>query len=448
MNALRPEPIDLLILAQWIVPVVPRGKVLRGHALAVRGGRIAGLAPADEARNLWRAEQTVELADHALIPGLINSHGHAPMSLLRGVADDLPLREWLEEHIWPLETRLIDPEFVRAGAELAMAEMIRGGTSCFADMYFFPDVVAECVARAGMRAQLCGPILEFPSVWAKDADDYVRKARALCEQFRQHPLLRIAFGPHAPYSASDSQLRAVAEHARELDAPIHIHVHETAAEVDEAVGASGERPLARLRRLGLMHSRLQCVHATQLLDEEIAMLAAAQASVIHCPESNLKLASGACRVADLLAAGVNVALGTDGAASNNDLDMFGEMRSAALLGKLTAGDASALPAPEVLELATINGAKALGLDRQTGSLEPGKWADITAVDLARLNTRPLYDVCSQLVYATQSSQVSHVWCGGRALLAEGRLLTLNEDAVLARAARWQDQVRPGAHRQS
>ena len=440
MNSVRPEEVDLLIRAQWIVPVVPRGEVLRDHALAVRGGRIAGLAPVDEAVAVWRADEVLDLESHALVPGLVNSHGHSPMSLLRGVADDLPLQEWLEEHIWPLENRLIGPEFVRAGAQLAMAEMIRGGTTCFADMYFFPDVVANCVTDAGMRAQLCGPILDFPSIWAAGPEEYLDKARELCERFREHPRLHIAFGPHAPYTVSDDQLRAAARHAAELGAPIHIHVHETGAEVDEAVRANGRRPLARLEELGLIGPRFQCVHATQLLDEEIAMLAAARASVIHCPESNLKLASGACRVADLLEAGVNVALGTDGAASNNDLDMFGEMRTAALLGKLVAEDAAALPAAAVLEMATINGARALGIDRETGSLEAGKWADAAAVDLGRLNTSPLYDVCSHLVYAAQSSQVSHVWCAGRPLLAKGGLLTLDEKTVLESAGHWREQV--------
>ena len=440
MNSPPPEQVDLLIQAQWIVPVVPPGAALRDHALAVRDGRIAGLAPIAEARAVWRANETHELDNHVLIPGLVNSHGHSPMSLLRGVADDLPLQEWLERHIWPLENRLISPEFVRDGARLSIAEMIRGGTTCFADMYFFPDVVAESVLEAGMRAQLCGPILDFPSIWADNAEEYLSKARQLCEQFSQHPQLHIAFGPHAPYTVSDQQLRAAAEQARELGAPIHIHVQETAAEVTDAIRDTGKRPLARLNDLGLVGPGFQCVHATQLLDAEIRMLANAGASVIHCPESNLKLASGACRVADLLQAGVNVALGTDGAASNNDLDMFSEMRTAALLGKLVAEDAAALPAPAVLEMATINGAKALGIEQETGSLETGKWADLTAVALDRFNTSPLYDVCSHLVYAAQSSQVSHVWCAGRALLEAGRLLTVDSAAVLAAAAHWREQV--------
>ena len=437
------EPVDLLVRAGWLVPVVPRGVVLRDHAVAVRDGRIVGLAPSAEAGGIWDTAAVCELGGHALIPGLVNSHGHAPMSLLRGVADDLPLKLWLEEHVWPLENRLMGPEFVRAGARLAMAEMIRGGTTCFADMYFFPDVVAECAEEAGMRAQLCGPLLDFPSVWAADAEDYLRKARELCARYADHPRLRIAFGPHAPYTASDPLLAAAAREAEALGAPIHMHVHETAAEVEDAIRETRRRPLARLRELGLIGPRFQCVHATQLLDEEIAMLAEAGCSVVHCPESNLKLASGACRVADLLAAGVNVALGTDGAASNNDLDLFGEMRSAALLGKLVAEDASALPAPAVLEMATINGARALGIDAETGSIEAGKWADLAAVDLGRFNTLPMYDACSQLVYAAQSSQVSHVWCAGRPLLAEGQLLTLDGAAIGESARHWAEQARPG-----
>lgn len=422
------------------MPVIPRGAALRDHAVAVRDGRIVALLPATEARSAFSANEVRQLGRHVLIPGLINSHGHTPMSLLRGVADDLPLQEWLEEHIWPLENRLIGPEFVRDGSRLSIAEMIRGGTTTFADMYFFPDVVAECLIDAGMRAQLCGPILDFPSIWASGPEEYLSRAAELCEQFSGQPMVRIAFGPHAPYTVSDGQLRATADRARELDAPIHIHVQETAAEVATALQKTGKRPLARLQELGLIGPRFQCVHATQLLDEEIEMLAQTGASVIHCPESNLKLASGACRVADLLQAGVNVALGTDGAASNNDLDMFSEMRTAALLGKLVAENAAALPAPAVLEMATINGARALGFEHETGSLEPGKSADLTAVELDHLNTSPMYDVCSHLVYAAQSSQVSDVWCAGRALLEAGRLLTIDTEAVFASAEHWRDQV--------
>ncbi len=441
MQPQQAEKIDLLIRAKWILPVVPRGAALPDHALAVRDGRIVGLAPAEAAKTRWRAEEVRELDHHALIPGLINSHGHASMSLLRGVSDDLPLQEWLNDRIWPLENQLVGAEFVRDGARLSIAEMIRGGTTCFADMYFFPDVVAECALAAGMRAQLCGPILDFPSAWASDAGDYMRKAQELCERYADEPLLRIAYGPHAPYTVSDDLFRAVAEQARELGARIHIHVHENAAEIAEALRDTGRRGLARLREFGLIAADFQCVHATQLLDEEIALLAEAGTSVIHCPESNMKLASGACRVADLLAAGVNVALGTDGAAANNDLDMFGEMRSAALLGKLTAADASALPAAAVLEMATINGARALGMERDCGSLEAGKWADLTAVRLDELNTSPLYDVCSHLVYAAHCSQVNDVWCAGRPLLRDGRLLTVDRGAVLAAAENWQTRVR-------
>ncbi len=440
MDSSQLQQADLLIEARWIVPVAPRGAVLHDHAVVVRDGRIAALLPCATARAQWQAAQVRKLPRHALIPGLVNSHGHTPMSLLRGIADDLPLQTWLEDHVWPLENRLIGPEFVRDGALLAIGEMIRGGTTCFCDMYFFPDVVAECVAEAGMRAQLCSPILEFPSVWATSAEEYLRKARQLCERFREHPRIQLAFGPHAPYTVGDSLLRATAAQAAELEAPIHMHVHETATEVAEALRDLGQRPLARLAGFGLLGPRFQCVHATQLLDAEIELLASTGASVMHCPESNLKLASGACRVAELLAVGVNVALGTDGAASNNDLDMFGEMRTAALLGKLVANDAAALPAPVALEMATLNGARALGIDGHAGSIEVGKCADLTAVRLDCFNSSPQYDVCSHLVYAAQSSQVSDVWCAGRALLENGHLQTIDTAGVLATAKDWQQRV--------
>jgi 5-methylthioadenosine/S-adenosylhomocysteine deaminase len=352
----------------------------------------------------------------------------------------LPLKDWLEQHIWPLEAQHVDEEFVYHGAELAIAEMLRGGTTCFADMYFFPDAVAKAATKSHIRAQLASPILDFPTIWGQNPDEYILKATKLHDEYRNSELVHTAFGPHATYTVSDEPLRKISVLAEELDIPIHMHVHETAAEVEDAVTATGMRPLQRLAELGLITPRLLCVHATQLTDDEKNLLSDHGAHVIHCPESNLKLASGFCEVGKLMGLGVNVALGTDGCASNNDLDMFSELRTAALLAKGVAEDASTLPAHAALAMATINGARALGLEPDIGSLEPGKYADITAVSLDAINALPLYNPISHLVYNTQASQVSHVWIGGEAVVNEGNLKTIEVSAVKESARRWQQRI--------
>ncbi len=432
--------IDSLIHARWIIPVQPNGAVLEHHSLALQDGRILDILPQREARTRYQADKIIECGEHALIPGLINAHTHAAMSLLRGLADDLPLMDWLNHHIWPAETRWVSEEFVRDGSQLAMAEMLRGGTTCFNDMYFFPEVTARAATEIGMRACIGLIVIDFPSAWAGSADEYLDKGLALHDELRNHPLLRTAFAPHAPYTVSDAPLEPIRVLADELDLPVHMHVHETIAEVEQSQAQFGMRPLERLARLGLVSPSLLAVHMTQLLDAELAHLAATGAHVLHCPESNLKLASGFCPVQKLLSAGVNVALGTDGAASNNDLDMFGEMRTAALLAKAVANDASALPAAQALRMATLNGARALGLGDETGSLEKGKAADIVAVRLDDIECQPFYNVISQLVYATGRDKVSDVWVAGRQLLKERVLLTLDVPAVLARAQIWRERI--------
>ena len=440
MSAENPIQADLLIHAKWILPVVPTGTVLENHALAIRNKEIIAITASRDAESSISATTNIHLDSHALIPGLVNVHGHAAMSLLRGIADDIPLKQWLEQVVWPMESKFVSAEFVRSGANLAIAEMISSGTTCFADMYFFPDQVASAALDANIRVQLASPVLDFPTIWAQDAEEYIYKATQLHDNYRNSELVHTAFGPHAPYTVSDQPLMKISTLAEELDVPIHMHVHETATEVEEAVQADGRRPLQRLAELGLLGPRLICVHATQLIDTEIELLAAHGASVAHCPESNLKLASGLCQVAKLLDAGVNVALGTDGCASNNDLDMFSEMRCAALLAKIVAADASALPAAQALELATINAARALGLDTVIGSLETGKYADITAVNLDRLNTMPLYNPVSQLVYAAQASQVSHVWCGGKLIFENGELKTMDRGLLKESVITWQQKI--------
>ena len=432
--------VDTLLHARWIIPVEPDGTVLDHHALAIRGGRIADILPSAEAARRYQAANIIRLDGHALIPGLVNAHTHAAMCLFRGLSDDLPLMQWLRDHIWPAEAAWVGSEFVFQGTQHAIAEMLRGGTTCFNDMYFFPDETARAASHAGMRAAIGLIMIDFPTAWAAGAAEYLSKGLELHDRYRGDPLIRTVFAPHAPYTVSDEPLHRIRTLAEELDIPIHMHVHETADEINGSLEHHRQRPIARLEQLGLLTPRLLAVHMTQLTGDEIARLAQAGAHVIHCPESNLKLASGFCPVHALLQAGVNVALGTDGAASNNDLDMFGEMRSAALLAKAVAGDASALPAAAALRMATLNGARALGLEDEIGSLRRGKSADVVAVRLDDVESRPVYHPISQLVYACGRQQVSDVWIAGRHLLKERRLTTLDEDAILANSEAWRERI--------
>ncbi|WP_330114190.1 TRZ/ATZ family hydrolase [Pseudomonas sp. JS3066] len=432
-------PLDLLLLPSWIVPVEPAGVVLRDHALGIRDGRIALLAPRDEALRV-EARERRELPGMLLAPGLINAHGHAAMTLFRGLADDLPLMTWLQEHIWPAEAKWVDETFVRDGTELAVAEQIKGGISCFSDMYFFPAQASAVIHTTGIRAQLAIPVLDFPIPGAADSAEAIRRGVELFSDLKHHPRIKVAFGPHAPYSVSDDKLESIRVLAEELDAGIHMHVQETAFEVKQSLEQRGERPMARLARLGLLGPRFQAVHMTQVDDSDLAMLVESNSNVIHCPESNLKLASGFCPVERLWQAGVNVAVGTDGAASNNDLDLLGETRTAALLAKAVAGSASALDAHRALRMATLNGARALGIEQDTGSLELGKAADLVAFDLSGLAQQPVYDPVSQLIYATGRDSVRHLWVDGRQLLDDGRLTRLDEERLGATARAWGERI--------
>lgn len=437
-------PLDLLLLPTWLVPVEPAGVVLQEHALGIRDGRIALIAPRAEALR-HACNDVRELPGMLLAPGLINAHGHAAMTLFRGLADDLPLMTWLEQHIWPAEARWVDEAFVRDGTELAIAEQLKGGITCFSDMYFYPEVASELVHKNGIRAQICIPVLDFPTPGARDAAEALRKGVALFDDLKHHPRIKVAFGPHAPYSVSDDKLENVRMLADQLDANIHMHVQETAFEVQQALDQNGERPLARLARLGLLGPRFQAVHMTQVNDDDLALLVESNSSVIHCPESNLKLASGFCPVERLWQAGVNVAVGTDGAASNNDLDLLGETRTAALLAKAVAASATALDAHRALRMATLNGARALGIDDCTGSLEIGKFADLAAFDLSGLAQQPIYDPVSQLIYASGRDCVKHVWVGGKQLLDQGRLTRLDEERLGAKARDWGAKIAAPRH---
>ncbi len=435
------QNVDTLIEARWLIPVEPEACVLEQHTVVIRDGRIVEVLPTSEARRKYRAVETTSLPNHALVPGFVNAHTHAAMSLFRGLADDLPLMEWLNKHIWPAEGKWVSPDFVHDGTQLAIAEMLRSGTTCFNDMYFFPDATAPAVEAAGIRAVVGMIVLDFPSAYAQNADEYLHKGLQLHDRLKHSTLVSTTFAPHAPYTVSDAPLERVRMYADELDRPIHMHVHETPHEVEEATARFGARPLERLEKLGLLGPRLLAVHMTQLLDGEVETLARLNVHVVHCPESNLKLASGFCPVHKLMQAGVNVALGTDGAASNNDLDMLGEMRSAALLAKGVARDATALPAHAALRMATLNGARALGLNDCIGSIVPGKQADLTAIDLSPLATQPVYDPLSQIVYSATREQVTDVWVNGKRLLADRRLTTLDEGAILQKARGWRTKIK-------
>lgn len=437
------QTIDTLIHARWIIPIQPENTVFEHYSLAIHEGKIVGLLPTELAQLEYQSENVIELHSHALTAGFVNAHTHAAMNLMRGVADDLPLMDWLQNYIWVLESKWVSEEFVRDGTDLAIAEMLRGGTTCFNDMYFFPEITAQQAIKHGIRASLGLIVIDFPSIWASNSDEYIDKGIALHKELLKHELISTPFAPHAPYTVSNEPLTRINELAQDLKLPVHIHLHETAHEVETAFAQSGQRPIERLHALGLVNDSLIAVHATQLNDEDIALLANAGASVVHCPESNLKLASGFCPVAKCLEAGINVALGTDGAASNNDLDMLGEMRTAALVGKAVAQDAKAISAMTALKMATLNGAKALGLESQIGSLEIGKFADVIAIDLSDLETQPLYNPISQIVYAATRSQVSDVWVAGNQLLKSRHLTTFKMHELKDIVDKWHSRLAHG-----
>jgi 5-methylthioadenosine/S-adenosylhomocysteine deaminase len=435
------EIVDSLIHGKWIVPVVPSGKVLENHTLVIRGSKIREIIPTHEVVGRYQAHHESDLREHLVIPGFINSHIHSSMSLFRGIADDLPLKSWLEKHIWPLEKQFVDETFVSDGTRLAICEMIRSGTTCFADMYFYPESAADVVTESGIRARLGIVIRDYETSYAGNTDEYFNKGLAFADNYKHHPLIDTQFAPYTPYTVSDDPLTRTLMLSTELAIPIQMHIHETASVVEDSVKTLGKRPLARLEELGLLTPDLQAVHMTQLLDEEITLLASCGVHVIHCPESNMKLASGICPVEKLLESGVNVALGTDGAASNNDLDMLAEMKTAALVAKVSSRKTSAVSATKVLEMATINGAKALGLDSQIGSLEIGKQADLIAIDMSGIEQQPLYNPISQLVYTSNRNQITDLWVAGKHLMKDRQLTTLNVPSILENAQQWQQTLK-------
>lgn len=435
---------DLIIYPEWIYTAEEDAnsdsQTLTQQGVVILDGKIVDLAERAQIEAQWQSEQTLEKPGCLLLPGFINSHTHASMNLMRGIANDLPLMEWLEQHIWPAEAAHVSEQYVYDGTQLAIAEMIRSGTSCFNDMYFFPNAAIQAALDSGMRISAGIIAIDFPSAYAANADEYLSKGLALHQQHQHNPLCSFMLAPHAPYTVSDDVFTRIAQLAEQQQLGIHLHLHETEFEVGSATAQSNERPFARLKRLGVLGKQTLAVHMTQLNSDEIADCAEQGISVAHCPESNLKLASGFCPTHRLWQQGVNVCLGTDGAASNNDLDMLGEMRSASLLSKAVAGDATALNAAQSLQMATINGAKALGLADQTGSIRIGKAADLQLIDLNTIETQPCYDPLAQVVYSASRDQITHLWCAGQALMQDRQLTTLDETKIIANAKQWHEKI--------
>lgn len=428
--------IDTLVHARWIVPIIPRNQVLEHHSIAIHHEKIVEILPTTEARKKYDAKNNIDRSSHVVMPGLINTHAHTPMNLFRGLADDLPLMDWLNNHIWPAEQKTINADSVYHGSLLAIAEMLRGGTTCFNDHYFFPNDIARAALKAGIRACIGHVIMNIPNDWAKDEDDYIRKAKSAHANRSTNPLLTWTSAPQGPYTNSDRSLQLAKEFADENNFRMHMHLHETQAEIDIDLKAHGKRPMKRLNDLGLLDDKFIAVHMVHLTDDEIALCAEKKLHISHNPESNLKLASGFAPIVKLMKAGVNVSIGTDGAASNNDLDMFGELQTASFIAKAYNQDPTVLDAMTTLEMATINGAKALGLEKEIGSIEVGKFADIIAIDFNHIFTQPVYNPISHLVYAVNRLQVSDVWVAGKQVLSKGELTTLNVTEIVRKAQEY------------
>ncbi|MDX1460999.1 MAG: TRZ/ATZ family hydrolase [Xanthomonadales bacterium] len=435
----------VLICPKYLVPVRPAGEVLVAHAVLFDqvSGTIESVGPQRELAESHPDAERVRLDHHVLLPGLVNMHTHSPMTLLRGLADDLPLGRWLADHIWPAEAQWADGEFVAAGTRLALAAMIRGGTTCFNENYFFPDRIADEVSRAGLRAFIGLPVIAFKTRWADNPKAYLERGAALAERYADHSLIRFAYAPHALYSVPDEALVEIGEQARRRDWRVHLHLLESGPEIGESIERHDLHPLEHARKVGLLNERLIAVHMVQLTDADVARVAASGAHVVHCPHSNLKLGNGICPVPELIAAGVNVSLGTDGAASNNALSLLSELKTAALLAKGHSGDATSLPATQADEMVTLNSACALGLEDRLGTIEPGKQADLCAINLDDVRTQPVHDLFSLLVYAVSDNQVSDVWVAGRRLLERGELTTLDESRILDEASQWERKLRQG-----
>jgi 5-methylthioadenosine/S-adenosylhomocysteine deaminase len=411
----------------------------------IQSGKIIDICAISSASELYIASEIVQLNEHILIPGLINLHTHAAMTLMRGLADDISLMPWLQRHIWPAEQAVVSEKFVQDSTLLSCAEMLSGGITCFNEMYFYPQAAAVASNQAGMRANLGLVVLDFPTNYANDADDYLQKGFIAHDTWRNNPLITSSIAPHAPYTVSNQTFKTIVTYAEQLGLGVHTHLQETRDEISQSEAKYGLRPMQRLAEFGLLGPNFVAAHCVHLLSNEIDMLAEFGCHVAHCPSSNLKLASGLAPAAQLIANGVNVGLGTDGAASNNRLDIFTEMRLAALLAKGVNEDATVIPAHQALEMATINAAKALGLDHNIGSIEVGKLADLTAVRLSDLNTSPCYDPISHLVYACGREQVSHTWVAGELRYCDGIYANIELNELKEIINTWQPKLSQHKH---
>lgn len=404
--------VSLIIEARWVLPVVESKDLLESYAVIIDENEIIAICPILDVYNKYEAKEVVKLEEHILIPGLINLHTHAAMNLMRGLADGLALKPWLEDHVWPAEAKLVSPEFVYDGTVLAVAEMLSGGVTTFNDMYFYPEAAADASIKMGMRANLGLVVLEFPTQYANDADGYIKKGLDVRDHLREEALLSFSLAPHAPYTVSDQTFQRVVTLANQVNITVHTHLHETQDELSNSEAEYGLRPLSRLANLGFLGPNVTFAHCVHFQAVEMRLLAEYGCHIAHCPSSNLKLASGIAPIYASIKHNINVGLGTDGAASNNRLDMFTEMRLAALLAKGESSDATAVPAHTAIEMATINGAKALGLGDKVGSIEVGKLADLTAVCFSDIEMQPYFDPVSHLVYVAGREHVTHTWVNG------------------------------------
>lgn len=434
------KPVDAILNCRWVIPIEPHEVIHSHYSIVIDKGKILDLLPQHDATQHYHAVETHRLDDHAVLPGFINTHTHSPMVLFRGLADDLPLMEWLNNHIWPAEAKWLSEEFIFDGTELALMEMVKGGTTCFNEHFFFPKAIATATLESQLRACIGATIINFPNNWSKNENDAFAKFLEFYTEYKQHHLISTSLAPHAPYTTSDNILKTIQGFSDSHQLTIHMHLQETAQEVEESIKNFGKRPVQRLWDLGLLSNRFQAVHMTQVTQDDIDLLQSSGSHVIHCPESNLKLASGLCPVETLSQHQINVTLGTDGAASNNDLDMISEMRTAALLGKMVAKNATAVKAAYALKMATLNGAIAMGLQDKIGSVTPGKEADLIAINLSEANTQPTYNPISQIVYSANKSQITDMWVAGCHIMKNRELKTIDENKVLSTAKKWQQRL--------